>query len=81
MIFQDPMTSLNPTLTIGKQITETLERHRGMSRQGGAEARDRAPRGGPHPEGRQFDDYPHRYSGGMRQRVMIAIAISATRSS
>jgi oligopeptide/dipeptide ABC transporter ATP-binding protein len=77
MIFQDPMTSLNPTLTIGKQITETLERHRGMSRQ---EARKRAielleevhiPQAA-----RRLDDYPHRYSGGMRQRVMIAIAIS-----
>jgi oligopeptide/dipeptide ABC transporter ATP-binding protein len=77
MIFQDPMTSLNPTLTIGKQITETLERHRDMSRK---EARKRAvelleevhiPQAA-----RRLDDYPHRYSGGMRQRVMIAIAIS-----
>jgi oligopeptide/dipeptide ABC transporter ATP-binding protein len=77
MIFQDPMTSLNPTLTIGKQITETLERHRDMSKK---EARKRAvelleevhiPQAA-----RRLDDYPHRYSGGMRQRVMIAIAIS-----
>jgi len=77
MIFQDPMTSLNPTLTIGKQITETLERHLDMSRQ---EARKRAielleevhiPKAAS-----RLDDYPHRYSGGMRQRVMIAIAIS-----
>ena len=77
MIFQDPMTSLNPTLTIGTQITETLRRHRDLSRQ---QARKRAielleevhiPKAAS-----RLDDYPHRYSGGMRQRVMIAIAIS-----
>src|SRR3954449_8157430 len=77
MIFQDPMTSLNPTLTIGTQITETLRRHLDLSRQ---QARKRAvelleevhiPNAG-----RRLDDYPHRYSGGMRQRVMIAMAIS-----
>jgi oligopeptide/dipeptide ABC transporter ATP-binding protein len=77
MIFQDPMTSLNPTLTIGTQITETLRRHLNLSRQ---QARKRAvelleevhiPNAG-----RRLDDYPHRYSGGMRQRVMIAMAIS-----
>ena len=77
MIFQDPMTSLNPTLTIGTQITETLRRHRDMSRK---QARKRAielleevriPKAAS-----RFDDYPHRYSGGMRQRVMIAIAIA-----
>jgi oligopeptide/dipeptide ABC transporter ATP-binding protein len=79
MIFQDPMTSLNPTLTIGTQITETLRRHLGMSNQ---EARKRAvglleevhiPNA---PQ--RLDDYPHRYSGGMRQRVMIAIALSCS---
>ena len=77
MIFQDPMTSLNPTLTIGTQITETLSRHLGMSR---GEANKRAvelleevriPRAKA-----RLKDYPHRYSGGMRQRVMIAIALS-----
>jgi oligopeptide/dipeptide ABC transporter ATP-binding protein len=77
MIFQDPMTSLNPTLTIGTQLTETLRRHLGMSKQ---QARKRAiellqevhiPKAAA-----RLDDYPHRYSGGMRQRVMIAIAIS-----
>jgi oligopeptide/dipeptide ABC transporter ATP-binding protein len=77
MIFQDPMTSLNPTLTIGTQLTETLRRHLNLSRK---QARKRAiellqevhiPKAG-----RRLEDYPHRYSGGMRQRVMIAIAIS-----
>ena len=77
MIFQDPMTSLNPTLTIGTQITETIRRHLGMSRE---ESRKRAielleevhiPNAS-----QRLDDYPHRYSGGMRQRVMIAIAIA-----
>src|SRR5215210_1725341 len=77
MIFQDPMTSLNPTLTIGTQITETLRRHLDMNNK---EARARAvelleevriPSAS-----KRLDDYPHRYSGGMRQRVMIAIAIA-----
>ena len=77
MVFQDPMTSLNPTLTIGTQVTETLRRHRDLSRQ---QARTRAiellqevhiPNAA-----ERLDDYPHRYSGGMRQRVMIAIAIA-----
>jgi oligopeptide/dipeptide ABC transporter ATP-binding protein len=77
MIFQDPMTSLNPTLKIGTQLTETLRRHLGLSKD---EARRRAvelldevhiPNAA-----QRLDDYPHRYSGGMRQRVMIAIAIA-----
>jgi oligopeptide/dipeptide ABC transporter ATP-binding protein len=77
MIFQDPMTSLNPTLTIGTQLTETLRRHLGMSRDA---SRKRAielleevhiPNAAA-----RLDDYPHRFSGGMRQRVMIAIALS-----
>jgi peptide/nickel transport system ATP-binding protein len=77
MIFQDPMTSLNPTLTIGTQITETLRRHLGMDKK---QARKRAielldevhiP-----DAAKRLDDYPHRYSGGMRQRVMIAIAMA-----
>jgi oligopeptide/dipeptide ABC transporter ATP-binding protein len=77
MIFQDPMTSLNPTLTIGTQITETLRRHLEMTRE---EARKRATQlleevHIPNAAAR-LDDYPHRYSGGMRQRVMIAIALS-----
>ncbi|MEO8347820.1 MAG: ABC transporter ATP-binding protein, partial [Acidobacteriota bacterium] len=77
MIFQDPMTSLNPTLTIGTQITETLKRHFDDSN---ARARARAVElleevQIPNAASR-LDDYPHRYSGGMRQRVMIAIALS-----
>jgi oligopeptide/dipeptide ABC transporter ATP-binding protein len=77
MIFQDPMTSLNPTLKIGTQLTETLRRHFDLSK---AAARARAIElleevGLPKAASR-LDDYPHRLSGGMRQRVMIAIAIS-----
>jgi oligopeptide/dipeptide ABC transporter ATP-binding protein len=77
MIFQDPMTSLNPTLTIGTQLTETMKRHLDYS---AAEARKRSVElleevRIPNARGR-LDDYPHRYSGGMRQRVMIAIALS-----
>jgi oligopeptide/dipeptide ABC transporter ATP-binding protein len=77
MIFQDPMTSLNPTLKIGTQITEVLRRHLNMTRD---EARKRAVElleevHIPNAASR-LDDYPHRYSGGMRQRVMIAIALA-----
>jgi len=77
MIFQDPMTSLNPTLKIGTQLTETLRRHLPLSKE---QARKRAVElleevHIPNAEQR-LDDYPHRYSGGMRQRVMIAMAIA-----
>ncbi|HSN75859.1 MAG TPA: ABC transporter ATP-binding protein [Anaerolineae bacterium] len=77
MIFQDPMTSLNPVLTIGRQITEALELHLGMDKQ---QARTRSAEllalvGIPGAEGR-LDDYPHQFSGGMRQRVMIAMGLS-----
>ena len=76
MIFQDPMTSLNPLLTVERQLTEVLERHEGCSRR---EARKRAVAalsdvGIPAPETR-LDSYPHQLSGGMRQRVMIAMAL------
>jgi len=77
MIFQDPMTSLNPTLTIGTQITETIRRHYDVSRQAARRKaielleEVRIPRAA-----ERLDDYPHRFSGGMRQRVMIAIALS-----
>jgi peptide/nickel transport system ATP-binding protein len=77
MIFQEPMTSLNPSLTIGEQIIETLLRHRGGSRRS---ARKRAIEllgqvHIPSPQ-RRIDDYPHQLSGGMRQRVMIAMALA-----
>lgn len=77
MIFQDPMSSLNPVYPIGDQISEPLRIHRGMSRR---QARDEAVHlldrvGIPSPS-KRLDAYPHELSGGMRQRVMIAIAIS-----
>src|SRR5512142_2807844 len=79
MIFQDPMTSLNPVLTIGKQLEEPLMLHIGMTRK---QARDRAAEllgmvGIPNAKDR-LNDYPHQYSGGMRQRVMIAMALSCS---
>ena len=78
IIFQDPMTSLNPFLTIGEQVAEPLEVHDGLSR---CAARGRAVEmlekvGIPEPS-KRFNDYPHRFSGGMRQRVMIAMALIA----
>ena len=77
MIFQEPMTSLNPVLTNGRQIGETLRLHQGMS---AAQAEERAVEmlrlvGIPEP-GRRVREYPHQLSGGMRQRVMIAIALA-----
>jgi peptide/nickel transport system ATP-binding protein len=77
MIFQEPMTSLNPVLTIGRQLTEMLELHLGMDKES---ARNRAIEllsmvGIPSASNR-VDDYPHQFSGGMRQRVMIAMALS-----
>lgn len=77
MVFQDPMTSLNPVMTIGRQMAEPLMLHMNMTKE---QARDRSiellemvgiPRAG-----ERLKDYPHQYSGGMRQRVMIAIALS-----
>jgi len=77
MIFQDPMTSLNPVLTIGRQIREALETHLGMNR---SEARARAAelldRVGIPSARMRIDDYPHQFSGGMRQRAMIAMALA-----
>ncbi len=77
MIFQEPMTSLNPVLTVGQQISESLLRHKGLKGRG---ARSRVLElltavGIPAPENR-IDEYPHQLSGGMKQRVMIAIALA-----
>ena len=77
MVFQEPMTSLNPVLTIGRQITETLELHQNMTK---SQARERAVElirmVGISDAGSRLTDYPHQFSGGMRQRVMIAMALS-----
>ena len=77
MIFQEPMTSLNPSYTIGEQIVEVLVRHRDLSKREGREKAIALLRraGIPSPEQR-IDDYPHKLSGGMRQRAMIAIALA-----
>src|SRR5699024_11774234 len=76
MIFHDPMTSLNPTMKIGRQITEGLIKHQNLSK---SEAKKRGVEllklvGIPNPE-RRIDQYPHEFSGGMRQRAIIAIAL------
>jgi oligopeptide/dipeptide ABC transporter ATP-binding protein len=77
MVFQDPMTSLNPVLTIGRQITEALETHFGMkgkaAEQRAAELLDRV---GIPTANKRVRDYPHQFSGGMRQRAMIAMALA-----
>jgi oligopeptide transport system ATP-binding protein len=79
MVFQDPMTSFNPVLTIGRQLTEPLETHMGMNK---AQATDRIVEmlelvNIPKAKDR-LNDYPHQFSGGMRQRVMIAMALLCT---
>ncbi|MDR0880411.1 MAG: ABC transporter ATP-binding protein [Clostridioides sp.] len=77
MIFQDPMTSLNPTMTIGKQISEGIIRHQGLNKE---DAKKRAIElidlvGITFPE-KRYKQYPHQFSGGMRQRIIIAIALA-----
>jgi oligopeptide transport system ATP-binding protein len=77
MIFQDPMTSLNPVLTIGRQIREALETHFGMDRKDGeARAAELIDRVGIPSASARLRDYPHQFSGGMRQRAMIAMALA-----
>jgi peptide/nickel transport system ATP-binding protein len=77
MIFQDPLSSLNPVVPIGRQVTEVLERHQKMSRKAATPvARDLLQRVGiPDPD-RRLTDYPHQLSGGMRQRALIAMALA-----
>jgi peptide/nickel transport system ATP-binding protein len=76
MIFQEPMTSLNPAYTIGNQLTEAMQRHKSVS---GSKARDRAvhllERVGITAAGERLKQYPHQLSGGLRQRVMIAMSL------
>jgi oligopeptide/dipeptide ABC transporter ATP-binding protein len=77
MIFQEPMTSLNPVLTIGRQLTETLELHLKMDKQAATRRAVELLEMVGIPEAKQrINDYPHQFSGGMRQRVMIAMALS-----
>ncbi|MDB5052697.1 MAG: peptide transporter ATP-binding protein [Bacilli bacterium] len=79
MIFQDPMTSLNPTMTVGKQITEGIMKHQRVSRSSASRRTLDLLKlvGMPNPEAR-MKQYPHQFSGGMRQRVMIAIALAGS---
>ena len=82
MIFQDPMTCMNPTTQVGKQIVESIKLHRHLSRQ---EAKEEAVKclkqvNIPNPEERA-KQYPHEFSGGMRQRAMIAMALSCNPTS
>ncbi|MCP2164479.1 ABC transporter ATP-binding protein [Goodfellowiella coeruleoviolacea] len=77
MVFQDPLSSLNPVISIGLQVTEVLERHRGMPRkQAMAEATDLLNKVGIPDPTRRLSEYPHQLSGGMRQRALIAMALA-----
>src|SRR5262249_55930649 len=77
MIFQDPMTSLNPVLTIGRQIRESLQTHLGLDKKAAtARAADLLAQVGIPSAKDRISDYPHQFSGGMRQRAMIAMALA-----
>jgi len=77
MVFQDPMTSLNPVLTVGRQVAEVLEAHEGLRRkEAEAEAARLLARVGIPDAARRLRDFPHRLSGGQRQRIMIAMALA-----
>ncbi len=77
MVFQDPMSSLNPVIPVGLQVTEVLRRHQDITReQARAEAEDLLRRCGIPDPGRRLKEYPHQLSGGMRQRALIAIALA-----
>lgn len=77
MVFQEPMTSLNPAFTVGEQIAESVRRHEGLGRKAAKQrAVELLERVGIDDARRRYRDYPHAFSGGMRQRVMIAIAIA-----
>ncbi len=77
MVFQEPMTSLNPVMTIGRQVAETLHLHRGLTRkQARAEALSVLEEVNIPSARTRYDDYPHHFSGGMRQRVTIALAVA-----
>jgi peptide/nickel transport system ATP-binding protein len=77
MIFQDPLSSLNPVVPIGVQVTEVLERHRGLSRKAATPiAREMLDKVGIPDPVRRLKDYPHQLAGGMRQRALIAMALA-----
>ncbi|AHH93622.1 ABC transporter ATP-binding protein [Kutzneria viridogrisea] len=77
MVFQDPLSSLNPVVSIGLQVTEVLERHRGMARKAAmVEATELLDKVGIPDPGRRLSEYPHQLSGGMRQRALIAMALA-----
>ena len=78
MIFQDPMTSMNPVYTVGKQIVEAIRAHDSSidKKDGHAQAVELLDSVGIPDPGRRVDDYPHEFSGGMRQRAMIAMGLA-----
>jgi peptide/nickel transport system ATP-binding protein len=80
MIFQEPMTSLNPVLSVGRQIAESVQLHQGVAGGGDGTRAWRCCAGADPRAERRAHEYPHQLSGGMRQRVMIALALPASPS-